>query len=524
MGFNNWARYMCNLNETLFTTTADAMVSNGLLAAGYNRINIDDCWMQYSRAENDSLQWNTTLFPKGIPWLANYVKSRGFHFGIYEDSGNLTCGGYPGSQGYEQIDADTFSSWGVDYLKLDGCNVYAEANETMEQAYKGLYGTWHDVLRNMTNPLIFSQSSPAYFSGGPDFTNETNKTDWYRVMDWVPLYGELARHSGDIFPYGIYEPSKYWESIMTNYGYEVLLARYQEPGYFNDPDFIIADWPELTLDEKKSQFALWASFSAPLIISADIPNLSHDILSYLTNKDIIAINQDPLGLQATLVSQDGTFDVLTKSLSNGDRLLTVLNRGNRTASTSISLERVGLSLDGAYTAKDLWTGSHITVRDAINITISRHATAIYRFSDIDSTMSTGMIFNTATLRCLTASETTLKFENCTGKDSQVWQVTSQGMIGPLSDPTTCISGEDKELVLQGCDIQDESQRWIYLVTGNVVNDATKQCLAEKNSGGAIEACGNELDTQVFGLPSGVEVIRANVVQGLVTQLYDRKFK
>jgi alpha-galactosidase len=524
MGFNNWARFMCDLNETLFTTTADAMVSKGLLAAGYNRINLDDCWMQYSRTEDGLLQWNTTLFPRGIPWLADYVKSRGFHFGIYEDSGNLTCGGFPGSLGYEDVDAETFSSWGVDYLKLDGCNVYPEANETMEKAYKGLYGTWHDVLQNMTKPLIFSQSSPAYFSGGPDFMVTKNKSDWYRVMDWVPLYGELARHSQDVYPYGLFERPKYWESIMTNYGYEVLLARYQQPGFFNDPDFIIPDWPELTLDEKKSHFALWASFSAPLIISADVPNLSPDIISYLTNKDIIAVDQDPLGLQATLVSKDGTFDVLTKSLSNGDRLLTVLNRGNHTASTSISLERIGLSVDSAYIAKDLWTGSHITVQDAISITLSRHATAIYRFIDTDSVMSTGMIFNTASLHCLTASTTTLHFENCTGTDSQVWQVTSQGLIGPLSDPSTCIAAENSELTLQGCDTMDEGQRWLYLVTGNLVNDATKECLVEKHSKGNIETCGDELESQVFGLPSGVEVIRASVVQGLVTQLYDRKIK
>jgi alpha-galactosidase len=522
MGFNNWARFMCDLNETLFTKTADAMASNGLLAAGYNRINLDDCWMQHDRAPNGTLKWNETLFPNGIPWLAEYVQSRGFHFGIYEDSGNETCGGYPGSEGFEQIDADTFSSWGVDYLKLDGCNVFPEEqNETKQETFKGLYGTWHDVLRNMTTPLIFSQSSPAYFSGYADFDRQTNKSDWYRVMNWVPLYGELARHSGDIFPYGQYEdPAKYWESIMTNYGYEVLLARYQQPGYFNDPDFIIPDWPELTLDEKKSHFALWASFSAPLIISADVPNLSPEVISYLTNKDIIAVDQDPLGLQATLVSQDGTFDVLTKSLSNGDRLLTVLNRGHHPASTSVSVERIGLSGDGAYTVKDLWTGSETTVQNAINITLPRHATAIYRFSDIDSIIPTGMILNTASSNCLTASEATVKFTNCTGTDSQVWQVTSEGMISPLSDQTTCITPEENDLGLLKCSVADESQFWTYLVTGNLINSETKHCLVERDRSGHVEACGDELDSQVFALPSGSEVVRANVKQGLVTQMYD----
>ncbi|KNG86756.1 putative alpha-galactosidase [Aspergillus nomiae NRRL 13137] len=109
MGFNNWARFMCDLNETLFVDTADAMASTGLLEAGYNRINLDDCWMNYDRADNGSLEWNITKFPRGLPWLGQYVKSKGFNFGIYEDSGNLTCGGYPGSEGYEEIDAETFA-------------------------------------------------------------------------------------------------------------------------------------------------------------------------------------------------------------------------------------------------------------------------------------------------------------------------------------------------------------------------------------------------------------------------------
>lgn len=177
MGFNNWARFECGLNQSLFVKTADAMVEKGLLAAGFNRINLDDCWMQTERAENGSLQWNTTLFPNGLIWLGEYVKSKGFHFGIYEDSGNATCGGYPGTRGHEELDAKTFQSWGIDYLKLDGCNVYPST----EQEYQDRYSKWHQILTSLDHPLIFSESAPAYFSG------LRNNTDWYEVMDWVPL-------------------------------------------------------------------------------------------------------------------------------------------------------------------------------------------------------------------------------------------------------------------------------------------------------------------------------------------------
>jgi alpha-galactosidase len=506
MGFNNWARFQCNLNESLFTNTADAMVSKGLLAAGYNRLNLDDCWMQYTRAGDGSLQWNTTLFPRGIPWLANYVKSIGFHFGIYEDGGNLTCGGYPGSKGYEELDAKTFSSWGADYLKLDGCNIFVDKGQTLQDVYQGLYGLWHSVLSNLTNPLIFSESAPAYFSGASDFPPQKYKTDWYRAMNWAPLYGELARHSNDIAVYGNYEPHQYWKSIMTNYAFEVLLARYQQPGFYNDPDFLIVDWPWLTLDEKRSQFALWASFSAPLIISAYVPDLSSDVVDFLTNKDIIAVDQDSLGLQATLVSQDGRWDVLTKSLSNGDRLLTVLNRGNVSGTISIDVERIGLMQDSSFIAKDLWTGSEITVTDGIEITLQPHATAIYRFSDVSSTIPTGMIFNTASLNCLTASRSTVKFTNCTSADSQVWRVSYDGHLSPLSTPSKCISGKRNGVGLQNCDENDQTQQWTYQISGNLINKKTHLCLSERSAHGA-ESCGDELDSQVFGLPSGVEVIR-----------------
>jgi alpha-galactosidase len=507
MGFNNWARFQCALNESLFTTTADAMVSKGLLAAGYNRINIDDCWLQYTRAPNGSLQWNTTLFPHGIPWLANYVKSRGFHLGIYEDSGNMTCGGYPGSQGYEEIDAHTFADWGIDYLKLDGCFIYPKEGRTMLEENEHLNKKWYSVFSKMEKPLVFSESAPAYFSGLLNYTSETNRTNWNLAMEFVPIYGELARHSHDIDVYGDYNSTRWWDSILNNFGFEVLLARFQQPGFYNDPDFLIVDWPWLTLNEKKSHFALWASFSAPLLISAYIPDLTDEEIAYLTNKDIIAIDQDPLALQATLVSQDGTWEVLTKSLANGDRLLTVLNRGNDTGSTIIGMERVGLEKNKKYDVKDLWTGNISSVKKEINVTLAGHATGIYRLSNVERVMPTGMIFNTASKRCLEASKSAVTFTKCTAKDSQVWHVSSAGLISSVSASKSCLFDHGYGLSLRSCDEKDDRQKWAYHISGNLVNVATKKCLVEKHVDGAVESCGPHLDTQIFGLPSGVEVIR-----------------
>jgi alpha-galactosidase len=527
MGFNNWARFMCNLNESLFIATADAMKAKGLLAAGYNQLTLDDCWTQKSRAPDGKLQWDTTLFPHGIPWLTQYVKSKGFSLGIYGVSGTKTCAEYPGSLGYEELDAKTYADWGIDFLKLDGCNMTPRPGQTLQEMYKEVYGKWSSVISKMSKPLIFSQSAPAYFSNnGPEFPKQDNKSNWYRVVEWSSQYGELARHSYDISVYnksayddpayvkdhGPWSPQQYWRSVMNNYAYETQLARYQGPGFFNDPDFLIADNPWLTSVEKRSQFALWASFSAPLIISANIADLSDEEIKYLTNRDIISIDQDPLGLQATLVSQDGTWDVLTKNLANHDRLVTVLNRGNSSASITINVARLGLPSNKAYVAKDLWNGATMNISGSIKVSLESHATGIYRISKVNpnSIVPTGMIFNAASSKCLTASaNNNVSFEKCASVDSQVWQVKSDGSIHPLSSVLRCLTSMSNVTTVELCDSNSPKQQWSYAITGNAINAENSQCLAGESGQAAMEICGDLLDRQVFGLPSGVKAIRGS---------------
>ncbi|KAJ5159751.1 uncharacterized protein N7482_006755 [Penicillium canariense] len=490
MGFNNWARFECDLNETLFTETAQSM----------NRLNLDDCWMAHERAANGALQWNTTLFPHGIPWLADYAHQHGFHLGIYEDSGNATCGGYPGSYEHEQQDAETFASWGIDYLKLDGCNVYAKEGRSLADEYKHRYGQWHRILSAMSHPLIFSESAPAYFS--------ENKTEWASVMDWIPYYGELARHSTDILVY-VGEGSA-WDSIMVNYGYQILVARYQQPGYYNDPDFLIPDHPGLTDTEKRSHFALWASFGAPLIISAYIPALSDEEIEYLSNKDLIAVDQDPLAQQAALVSRDGNFDVLTRLLANGDRLLTVLNTGTRSAKTSVSVARLGLDTKCQYKARDLLTGQTFSIRDSLAVTLDRHAVAVYRITPgrgCTSVTPTGMIFNTVSGHCLTASSSGATFAACSASDAQVWRVAGSGtkvIMSPLSDESKCLAAKGSGVALVDCK-GGAGATWSYFITGHLQN-ANGQCLTEASGQDTLAACELLQGGQILGLPSGVHIV------------------
>jgi alpha-galactosidase len=298
--------------------------------------------------------------------------------------------------------------------------------------------------------------------------------------------------------------------MMNNYAMQIRLARYQTCGFYNDPDFLIVDWPDLSLDEKKTHFALWSSFSAPLIISAYIPDLTADEVAYLTNKDIIAVDQDALCEQATVVSQDSFFDVLTKNLAGGERLVTVMNRGDGLNRTEIGLERLGIDPDVAYTAKDLWTGKTSTVRNSITVKLRSRQTAIYRIAPAKGgkmkVTPTGQIFNTFSMNCLAATRhSSVAFTACNGADAQVWTVSTAGLVSPLSAPKKCLSVDSGEVGLEKCDRGDKSQVWKYGLNGNLVNKARGLCLEENEDGVLAKNCGKWLDSQVVALPGGVKL-------------------
>ena len=520
MGFNDWSQYFGALNQSLFVETAKVMKEKGFLAAGYNRLNLDDEWSTMERLPNGSMTWDPKKFPKGLPWLTAHLKKEGFIPGIYTDAGTLSCGGFPGAFGHEELDAATFASWGFEYLKLDGCNMPIAT----EAEYKKVYGKWHDIISAMEHPLVFSESAPAYFA------EAANLTDWYQVMNWVPKFGQLARHSRDTL---VWNSTAYWpditgwDSIMFNYGQEVRLARYQRPGYVNDPDFLNVDHFDYTMTERRSHFALWASLSAPLILSTNMLNITDEEVDYLTNKDIIAIDQDPLVQQATLVTQSKEWDVLTKSLHNGDRLVTVLNKGNKTASLVVPWTHIGLPIDlrhehSSLKAKNLWTGStsNIDLRKAKGISakgIPSHGTALFRLSSPGqyggmSITPTGQIFNTYSLNCLTAKGSKqISWTTCEGTDSQVWRARGDGSLSPLSNEDSYLAQEDGKSILvkslgkQGYHYQD-TYKWDYTYSGNLINRGSKHCLSEAASGKAtVSACGVQTNEQVIALPVGVEV-------------------
>lgn len=371
MGYNNWSYYQCNINEGVILAQAKALVSSGLAGKGYDTITIDDCWMAKRRNTDGTLAADPQKFPHGMAWMGQQVHALGLKFGIYEDAGDKTCAGFPGSWNFFQKDADTFAKWKVDYIKLDGCNVPAVPGKTREQAYRYAYKAFSDAILQTHRKMVYSESAPAYFQNTPD--------DWYRVLAWVADYGNLWREGDDI-ALGQYAGARKWKSLNYNYSYNVGLWKYAGPGHWNDPDFLLVGDSGLTPDEMQSQMSLWAIMAAPLISSTDLTKITPAALAILSNPDVIAIDQDALGVQGHIVQFGETYDVLAKPLSNGDVAVVFYNKGDVQAKIKTTASLVGFKDSASLQVKNLVSKLTTTSRGNIEATVPAHGSVIDRIS------------------------------------------------------------------------------------------------------------------------------------------------
>jgi len=370
MGWNDWSYFQCGENEQIVLANARALVTSGLAAKGYNTVTIDDCWMAPSRDAAGDLVADPTKFPDGMAYVGQQLHAMGLKFGIYEDAGTSTCGGYPGSEGHWTQDADLFAKWGVDYVKLDGCNVPTPAGETDEQAYYATYSAMSQALLHSGRTMVFSISAPAYFEG---------TSDWDSVIGWSAQLGNLWREGDDI-ALGQESGDAKWSSILDNYGYNVGLADLQSPGRWNDPDFLLAGDSGLTQDEIQSQVSLWAMMAAPLISSTDLTKLSAGALAALGNKDIIAVDQDPLGIQGRPVAQGTGYNILSKPLTGGDRAVALFNSSDSAQTVTVSARTAGFAKGSSFELKNLVTKAVTQTTGTISADVPPHATVIYRVS------------------------------------------------------------------------------------------------------------------------------------------------
>jgi alpha-galactosidase len=340
MGWNGWNTFNCEatLNEDKVRAIVDALASSGMQAAGYQYVNLDDCW-QVSRAADGTIQVNPARFPNGIEPVSKYVHEKGFSFGLYSPTAN--CVGTPGSDGFETQDAQTYAAWNADYFKYRICSPAADA--------QALFETMGQALAATGRAIVYSVASPPF-------------------SDWMADTGQLWRTGPSIV--------STWDGILRALDLNVPLASWTRPGGFNDPDMLEVGNGTLTESENRAHFTLWAVMSAPLLAGNDLTTMTDDTRAILTNQEIIALDQDPLGLQAAPVFREAESSdvlVLAKPLSScGARGVVLFNRGESTASATVSWSDVWL-LPGPAVVRDLW--AHVDrdpVVDGITVSVPPH--------------------------------------------------------------------------------------------------------------------------------------------------------
>ena len=347
MGWNSWNKFACEINEAKIREVADAMVSSGMKDAGYQYIVIDDCW----HGKRDSLGFihpDPTRFPSGIKVLADYIHSKGLKFGIYSDVGYQTCGGRIGSRGHEFQDALTYAQWGVDYLKYDWCN-----SDSINPV--GAYTTMRDALFAAKHPVLFSMC------------------EWgqSKPWKWAQNVGHMWRTTGDIFNcFDCEKNNGTWTAwgVMKIVDMQKDVRKYAGPGHWNDPDMLEVG-NGMVVNEDRAHFSIWCMLAAPLIAGNDLRTMSQETKDILTNKEVIAVNQDSLGIQGFKQNTIDSVEVWYKPLKGGDWALCFLNRSLKSVSFDYDWKKQAIFDDIAklelkfdqdvYTLRDLWAKKDI---------------------------------------------------------------------------------------------------------------------------------------------------------------------
>lgn len=347
MGWNSWNKFAGRIDDKAVREIADAMVSSGMKDAGYLYVNIDDTW-EGGRDASGNITTNEK-FPD-MKALADYVHSKGLKIGIYSSPGRLTCAGYMASYGHEDQDARAFAAWGMDYLKYDWCS--ASAVYTPDEM-KSAYGKMALSLRKAGRPIVFSLC----------------QYGWLDVGEWgAAAGGNLWRTTGDI--------SDHWES-MSRIGFgQNGREKYAGPGHWNDPDMLEIGNSGMTDTEYRTHMSLWSMLAAPLLAGNDLRSMSEATREILTNREVIAIDQDKLGRQGFRIKQDGDLEIWKKPLSDGTAIA-VFNRGAAPAKTKFLWLEVGIQ-NTPKQVRDLWAHQDIPVEAEYSAEVPSHGVALLR--------------------------------------------------------------------------------------------------------------------------------------------------
>jgi len=350
MGWNSWNHYSCNVNQSVIEKTADAFISRGLDKLGYKYVNVDDCWAK-SRDSNGIIQPDPDAFPD-FKGMVDYVHSKGLFFGLYSDAGIKTCAGRPGSLGHETYDALTYAEWKVDYLKYDNC----DNNGSQPQVR---YPVMRDALNNTGRPIFFSMC------------------EWgqYNPAEWAPAVGNSWRTTGDI--------GDNWNSMISRADLNNEWAQYAGPGGWNDPDMLEIGNGGMTITEYETHMSLWCLMKAPLLIGCDVTNMDDETFRILSNTEVIAVNQDNLGIQGRKLTMDGTIEVWGGPLEGGSFAVVLLNRGNSSATIQANWSNLGIHESRPAMVRDLWRMADVgTRKGSVSATVPSHGVKMYKISPL----------------------------------------------------------------------------------------------------------------------------------------------
>lgn len=370
MGWNSWNTFSINIDEKLIKDVANSFVKDGLKDAGYQYIVIDDGWMAKERDAKGSLVADPVKFPNGMKSVVDYVHGKGLKFGIYNCAGSKTCGGFPGSRGHEYQDALLYASWGVDYLKYDWCN-------TEKLNAEGAYITMRDALYAAGRPMVFSLC------------------EWgeNQPWKWGAKVGHLWRTTGDITNCWDCEDNHgTWSSwgVLRTVNMRKDIRQYAGPGHWNDPDMMEVG-NGMTVQEDRSHFTLWSMLAAPLIMGNDLRSMKNETREILTNKEVIAVNQDVLGVQALKYTTLDSVEVWVKPLVNNEWAVCFLNLKSKSQVFSFDWQNYSISDEvskrtlnfktQAYQLRNLWTKKTAgTTSKTLGASIGSHDVLMLRLS------------------------------------------------------------------------------------------------------------------------------------------------
>lgn len=370
MGWNSWNTFQTKIDEPLLKGMVDAYVSSGMRDAGYTYFVLDDGWMSMERDSNGNLVADPKKFPNGMKAFADYVHSKGMKFGIYNCAGTKTCAGYPGTRGYEYQDARLYASWGVDYLKYDWCN-------TDSLNPREAYITMSSALKATGRPIVFS------------LCEWGNHQPWL----WAKGVGQLYRTTGDITAsfvnnknYGSWSAL----SVLSILDKQVNIRQYAGPGHWNDPDMLEVG-NGMSVNEDRAHFSLWCMLAAPLMTGNDLRKMTEQTKGIFTNKEVIAVDQDPIGVEGFRYYSFDGLEIWIKPLSNGDLAVCFLNRSEKPQNINyewmahaIQDKLSNTDVDFAkttYKLRDLWAKKDVgTTQKTFKQSIAAHDVVLLKLS------------------------------------------------------------------------------------------------------------------------------------------------